>query len=142
MQMQPYLFFEGRCEEAAKFYRNNLGAEVVSMMRFKDSPEPPAANSPTADPNKIMHMALRIGDTTLMASDGNCTGKPDFKGFSLAISAKTVAETERIFNSLAAGGQVRMPLTQTFFSPRFGMLADRFGLGWMILTEAAQPAAK
>lgn len=142
MQIQPYLFFDGRCEEAAEFYRQTVGAEVVFMMRFKDSPQPPPADSPAPDPNKIMHMSLRIGETTLMASDGNCTGKPEFNGFSLAVSVKTVTDAERIFNSLAAGGRVQMPLTQTFFAQRFGMLADKFGLGWMIMTEAAQPAAQ
>lgn len=141
MQVEPYLFFDGHCEEAAEFYRQTVGAEIVFMMRFKDSPQPPPADSPAPDPDKVMHMSLRIGETTIMASDGNCTGKPNFNGFSLAISVKTVAEAERIFNSLAAGGQVQMPLTQTFFAQRFGMLADKFGLGWMILAEAAQPAA-
>ena len=135
MQVQPYLFFNGRCEEAAAFYQKALGAEVLSSMRFKDSPEPPPPGAvPAGSENKIMHMSLRIGDTTVMASDGNATGGPNFQGFSLSLDATDAAHAQRLFDALADGGQVRMPLGKTFFSPCFGMVADRFGVGWMIIT--------
>jgi PhnB protein len=133
MQVQPYLFFDGRCEEAAEFYRRVLGAEVTSLMRFKDSPAPPQPGMvPPGSENKVMHMSFRIGETTILASDGDCHGKPSFQGFSLSLAPSTDAEAERLFAALADGGQVQMPLTKTFFSSRFGMLADRFGVAWMI----------
>jgi PhnB protein len=130
MQVQPYLFFEGRCEEAVEFYRRALGAEVEMLMRFKDSPEPTMA--PPGAGDKVMHMSLRIGETTVLASDGRCQGQPGFQGFSLSLTVPNEAEAERLFAALADGGQVQMPLTKTFFSPRFGMVADRFGVSWMI----------
>jgi len=131
MQIQPYLSFEGRCEEAAEFYRKALAAEVTVLMRFKESPDPGMCSPGSLD--KVMHMSFRIGDTTLLASDGRCTGQPNFQGISLSLTAPSDAEAERLFASLADGGQVRMPLTKTFFSSRFGMLADRFGVPWMIV---------
>jgi PhnB protein len=136
MQVQPYLFFDGRCEEAIEFYRKVLGAEVSMMMRWKDSPEPcPEGMIPPGSENKVMHAALRIGDTVVMASDGRCQGQPKFQGFALSIAASTEAEADRLFGALADGGQVQMPLGKTFFSPRFGMVADRFGVSWMIIVE-------
>src|SRR6058998_1696709 len=130
MQIQPYLYFDGRCEEAVEFYHRTLGAEVTMLMRFKDSPDrtmvPPGAE------DKVMHMSFRIGDTTVLASDGRCLGQPSFQGFALALTVPSDSEAERLFASLAEGGQVQMPLAQTFFSSRFGMVADRFGVGWMI----------
>ena len=131
--VQPYIFFEGRCEEAIEFYRSALGAEVEFLMRFKDSPEPPkpGACAPGSE-NKIMHASVRIGDTTLMASDGRCGGHPGFQGFSLSLTVPGEADADRLFAALSKGGQVQMPLTKTFFSPRFGMVADRFGVSWMI----------
>lgn len=118
MYLQSYLFFDGRCEEAIEFYRKALGAKVEMLMRFKESPEPPPpGHMPEGSENKVMHSSLRIGDTVVMASDGRCAGKPSFQGFSL---------------SLADGGQVQMPLEKTFWSPRFGMVADRFGVSWMV----------
>jgi PhnB protein len=136
MNVQPYLFFDGRCEEAIEFYRKTLGAEVAMLMRFKDSPEPPPPGMvPPGSENKIMHASLRIGDTTLMASDGDCHGKPSFDGFSLTVNAADEAQAKRLFAALGDGGQVRMPLTKTFFSPSFGMLADRFGVGWMVIVD-------
>ncbi|MGI8568574.1 MAG: VOC family protein [Methylocella sp.] len=131
MQVQPYLFFDGRCEEAVEFYRKALGAEVTVPMRFKECPDSQMCQ-PGAE-EKVMHMSFRMGDTTLLASDGECTGKPNFQGFSLSLTAADDAEAERLFASLADGGQVRMPLTKTFFSSRFGMVADRFGVPWMIV---------
>jgi PhnB protein len=138
MQVQPYLFLAGRCEEAIEFYRRALGAEVTMLMRFKDSPEPqqPGMVPPGSD-NKVMHASFRVGETTLFASDGRCLGKPSFQGFSLSLTAANEAEAERRFAALADGGQVQMPLAKTFFSPRFGMVADRFGVSWMIIVMAA-----
>jgi len=137
MQVQPYLFFEGRCEEAIEFYRRALGAEVTMLMRYKESPEPPKPGMvPPGSEDKVLHASLRIGDTTVFASDGRCQGRPSFQGFSLSLTATDDAEAERLFASLAEGGQVQMPLAKTFFSSRFGMVADRFGVLWMILVES------
>jgi PhnB protein len=134
MQIQPYLFFDGRCEEAVEFYRKALGAKVEMLMRYKDSPDPPPPGMvPPGSENKVMHSSLRIGNAVLMASDGHCQGKPSFQGFSLSLDASSEAEADRLFNALADGGQVRMPLGKTFFSPRFGMVADRFGVAWMVI---------
>ncbi len=134
MQVQPYLFFDGRCEEAIEFYRSALGAEVTTLMRFKDSPEPHEPGTvPPGSENKVMHASFRIGDTTVMASDGRCLGQPSFQGFALSLPAPDDAGAERLFASLADGGQVQMSLAKTFFASRFGMVADRFGVSWMII---------
>jgi len=134
MQVQPYLFFDGRCEEAVEFYRSALGAEVTMLMRYKDSPDaPPPGMVPPGSENKVMHASLRIGDATVMASDGSCNGKPSFEGFSLSLTAADAAHADRLFAALADGGQVQMPLGKTFFSPRFGMVRDRFGVSWMVI---------
>lgn len=131
--IEPYLFFNGSCEEAVEFYRSALGAEVQMMIRFKDSPEPAQPGMvPPGFENKIMHASLRIGQTTVMASDGCSTDKPGFEGFSLSLSVPNESEADKAFNALANGGQVQMPLGKTFWSPRFGMVTDRFGIGWMI----------
>jgi PhnB protein len=134
MQVQPYLFFDGRCEEAAEFYRRALGAEVTMLMRFKEGPPQPEGQCtiPPGSGDKVMHMSLRIGETTVLASDGQCQGKPSFQGFALSLTVPTEAEAERRFAALGDGGQVQMPLAKTFFSPRFGMVADRFGVSWMV----------
>jgi len=137
MQVQPYLFFDGRCEQALDFYRKSLGAKVEFLTRYKDNPEP-KYNPPNSD-DKVMHACLRIGDTQVMASDGNCTGKPSFQGFSLTINAASPAEAEQRFNALAEGGQVQMPLNETFFAKSFGMVADRFGVSWMVLAGQKKP---
>lgn len=137
MQVQPYLFFNGRCEEAIEFYKKALGAELTMLMRFKDSPDaPPPGAVPPGSENKVMHATLRIGDTLVMASDGNCSGQAAFGGFSLSISVSDAGEAERLFNALADGGRVQMPLTKTFWSSGFGMLTDRFGVGWMVNAAA------
>jgi PhnB protein len=133
MQIQPYLFFEGRCEEAIEFYRKALGAEVQMLMHFKDSPDPD--HCPPGSANKVMHATLRIGDTIINASDGRCTDQPKFDGFSLSLDAPDAAAADRLFAALGDGGQVQMPLAKTFFSPRFGMLADRFGVSWMVIVR-------
>ena len=133
MQIQPYLFFNGRCEEAIEFYRKALGATVEMMMRFNESPDPmpPGMLAPGFE-NKVMHASLRIGGAVLMASDGMAAGATDFKGFSLSIDAPDAAGVDQKFNALAEGGTVTMPLGKTFWSPRFGMVTDRFGVGWMV----------
>ncbi len=131
--VQPYLFFNGSCEQAVEFYCTALGAEVEMRMRYKESPEPPKPGTlPPGFENKIMHTSFRIGETTLMASDGCSPDEARFEGFSLSLSVPDDAEADRVFAALAEGGQVRMPLMKTFWSPRFGMVADRFGVGWMI----------
>ena len=133
MLVQPYLLFEGRCEEALEFYRKAVGAEVKMLMRFKDSPEPPQPGCAPGAADKVMHACFQIGDTQIMASDGECSGKPRFQGFSLSLAVKDEPEADAVFAALGDGGQVTMPLTKTFFAPKFGMLTDRFGMGWMVM---------
>lgn len=134
MKIQPYLSFEGLCEEAFEFYKSALGAEEVLLMRFKDNPEPPETSmvSPGSE-NKIMHMEFRIGETSILASDGRCTGQTGFQGITLTLTVADEAEADRTFASLVDGGQVLMPLAKTFFSPKFGIVADRFGVSWMVI---------
>ncbi|HUB13036.1 MAG TPA: VOC family protein [Acetobacteraceae bacterium] len=130
MEIQPYLFLEGRCEEAIAFYRQALGAKPAMMMRFKDCPD--QTMIPPGGGDKIMHARLDIGDTTLLLSDGRCQGAQNFQGFALSITAPDAPSAERLFHALSEGGEVRMPIAKTFFSPAFGMLADRFGVAWMV----------
>jgi PhnB protein len=133
MQIQPYLFFDGRAEEAIEFYRKALGAQVQMLMRYRDSPE----KGPTTPPgDKVMHSSLRIGDAEIMASDGHCQGKPNFQGFSLSLSARDDAEARRWFEALGDGGKVQQPLIKTFFASSFGMVADRFGVSWMVVVPS------
>jgi PhnB protein len=131
--VQPYLFFGGRCEEALEFYRNALGAKVEMLSRFKDAPEPGMAQTGMED--KVMHASFRIGETMLMASDGSCDGEPRFDGFSLSSVVADEEKAESAFNALADGGKVTMPLEKTFWAPKFGMLEDRFGVGWMVSVQ-------
>jgi len=134
MLVQSYLFFNGRCEEALEFYKKTLGAKVEMLMRFKESPEPPAPGClPEGSDNKVMHSAFKVGDTLVMASDGMATGGPEFKGFSLSVTVANEREADRVFAALGDGGQVQMPLAKTFFSPKFGMVADKFGVSWMVI---------
>lgn len=136
-QVQPYLFFDGKCEEALDFYKSALGARVEMMMRFKDNPDPqPGMCAPGAE-NKVMHAAFHIGDTLVMASDGMAGGKPEFKGFSLSVNAPNEKEADKLFGALGKGGKVTMPMSKTFFSPRFGMVTDKFGVGWMVIVPQA-----
>jgi PhnB protein len=143
MQVQPYLFFEGRCEEAITFYREHLGAQVVMMMRYSENPEANKSETasgcgiPPGSENKIMHSAFTIGDSLLMGSDGMCSGKPEFKGVSLSLSADDEQQAEKYFNALSNGGQVQMPMQPTFFAKRFGMVSDKFGVTWMVLGGVA-----
>lgn len=137
IHVEPYLLFEGRCEEAVEFYRRVLGAEVTMLLRFKDSPEPPPPGMlPPGSENKVMHTSFRLGETTVMASDGRCGGQPSFQGVALSLTVANEAEADRVFAALADGGQVQMPLAKTFCSARFGMVADRFGVSWMITVAA------
>ena len=130
MNVEPYLFFEGRTEEALDFYKQKLGAKVEAMMRYKDNPDP--QYNPPNSANKVMHALFRIGDTKVMASDGNCAGKPSFQGFALTINAANPAEAKQRFDALADGGQVQMPLNETFF-------AKSFGMSWMVIAGPKNP---
>ena len=138
-KVEPYLFFGGRCAEALEFYRSAIGAEIIMSMRFSDSPEPmpPGVLQPGFE-DKVMHSSFRVGDTELMASDG-CDDKSTFSGFSLSLTVPTEAEADRAFEALADGGQVTMPLGKTFWSPRYGMLVDRFGVTWMVYVPGEPP---
>jgi PhnB protein len=131
MQVQPYLNFDGRCEEAIEFYKRAIGAKVDMLMRFKESPDQSMV-TPGSE-NKVMHAAFHVGDSVIMASDGRCTGAPGFKGISLSLQPANEAEAQKLFAALGEGGQVHMPLTKTFFSPSFGMVADRLGMSWMVV---------
>jgi PhnB protein len=131
MNIQPYMSFEGRCDEAIEFYKKAIGAKVEMLMRFKECPDQSMASPGSAD--KVMHAALRAGDATLLMSDGRCGGSPNFSGISLALYVANEAEADRTFSALAEGGKVNMPLAKTFFSPKFGMVSDKFGVGWMVL---------
>ena len=133
MQVQPYLSFEGRCDEAIEFYKKAIGAKVDMVMCFKDAPDQSMVSPGNAD--KVMHAAIHAGDTQLLMSDGRCTGGPNFSGISLALSAGSDADAEQMFNALADGGKVNMPMAKTFFSSRFGMCNDKFGVGWMVLVS-------
>jgi PhnB protein len=137
MNVQAYLMFNGRTEEAIEFYRKAVGAEVNMLMRFKEAPEqPPPGMIPEGWGDKVMHSSFKVGDAELMASDGCQAGGAAFSGISLALTVKTEEEAERAFNALSEGGQVTMPLAKTFFSPRFGTLTDRFGVSWMVIVPA------
>jgi PhnB protein len=136
MQVQSYLFFDGRCDEALGFYKKTLGATVDMLMRFKEAPDQSMVSPDSRE--KVMHCAFHVGDTQVLASDGRCMGKPTFQGFGLALTVKNDAEAEQLFGALGDGGQVQMPMSETFFATRFGMVADKFGVGWMII--APKPA--
>jgi PhnB protein len=133
MHVQSYLFFDGRCDEAIEFYKKTLGAKVEMLTRFKDGPDQSMCKP--GDETKVMHASITIGETRVMASDGRNTGNPEFKGFALSVNAKDEADADRLFNGLSAGGNVMMPLGKTFFSPRFGMTTDKFGVNWMVIVE-------
>ncbi|MFM2276026.1 MAG: hypothetical protein RL211_1898 [Pseudomonadota bacterium] len=137
MKVEPYLFFNGRCEEAIAFYQEALGAEVTIQMRMSESPEPYQPGMlPPGFEQKIMHASLRIGQTNVMMSDGNSNMQPSFQGFSLSITATDVIQAGRFYNALCQDGRVLMPLGKTFWSPCFGMVTDRFGVGWMIAVSS------
>ena len=131
MRIDPYLFFEGSCETALAFYGRHLGADVTAMMRFGEAPEPP----PGVPADKIMHASFTVGDTRVLASDGHCSGQPALNGFALTLTAPDVATADRLYGLLGEGGLIRMPITETFFSPRFGIVVDKFGVTWMVMVE-------
>ena len=133
MYIQPYLFFDGRCQEALDYYVSALGAKVEMAMKFKDSPEPPDQKMAQVSGDNIMHASFRIGDTVVMASDGFGKGKPVFQGVSLSLAVNSVADADRYFSALAKGGTIQQPLTKTFFAPSFGMVTDKFGVPWMVI---------
>jgi len=136
MNVQPYLFFDGKCEEALEFYKSAIGAKVDMMMRYSEAPEkPPEGAMPPGSDKKVMHAAFKVGDTQIMASDGHCAGKPSFQGFGLTLNAANDAEADKLFNAVGKGGQVMQPLTKTFFASRFGMVTDKFGVMWMVIAE-------
>lgn len=133
--VQPYLFFGGRCEEAIEFYRTSIGAEVDMVMLYRECPEPiPPDRLPPGFEDKVMHASFRVGGSTIMASDG-CAAGAAFAGFFLSLTLPTVDDTNRAFAALSTGGQVVMPLAKTFYSPQFGMVTDKFGVGWMVMAE-------
>ena len=133
MNVQPYLSFEGRAQEAIDFYKSALGATVDAVMHFKDAPPEMQSQMSPGSKDKIMHSAFHIGDTQVMATDGQCSGKASFSGITLTLNAASNGEAEKLFNALAQGGKVNMPMSETFFAHRFGMVADKFGVGWMVL---------
>ncbi len=138
MKVSPYLCFEGRCEEAIEFYKAAVGAEVTMMMRFSQMPKAECLGGEPTKPgtqNKIMHAELKIGDSIVFVSDGRVTEKPIFHGISLSVAASSPARAEKVFNGLSNGGQVQMPLGKTFFAASFGMVQDKFGVGWMVIAE-------
>ena len=133
MYIQPYLFFDGRCQEALDYYVSALGAKVEMAMKFKDSPAPPDQKMAPVSGDNIMHASFRIGDSVIMASDGFGKGKPVFQGVSLSLTVNSVADADRYFSALAKGGTIQQPLTKTFFAPSFGMVTDKFGVPWMVI---------
>lgn len=131
MKVQPYLFFDGRCEEALEFYKKAIGAQVGMMMRFGESPDGHGPEGVSGD--KVMHASFFVGNTLIMASDGWAKGQPKFEGFCLSLSAKDEADSQKLFSALSDGGEVTQPLAKTFFSPSFGMVKDKFGVHWMVM---------
>ena len=137
MTIEPYLFFDGRAQEAIDFYKSELGAKVVAVMRYKDNPEP--QHNPPGSDDKVMHSLLRFGEAGVMISDGNCGGRPAFQGFALTLQASDEADAKRKFSALSLGGRVEMPLGETFFARSFGMVADKFGVSWMVIAGPKEP---
>ncbi len=136
MKVQPYLFFDGKCEEALEFYKRALGAKVTALMRFSEGPD--QAMVKPENKNKVMHSEFQVGEAVIMASDGYCNGAPSFQGFSLTITVPNDAEAKRVFDTISAGGEVKMPLEKTFFASSFGMAEDKYGVGWMVITDGPQ----
>ena len=132
MNVQPYLFFDGRCQEALDFYTKAVGAQITMKMLFKEAPIP-AEHRPPGSDNKVMHCTFKIGDTTLMGSDGDCKGQMKSDGFALSITVDNDADADRKFKALGEGGMVTMPMNETFFAKKFGMVKDKFGIHWMVI---------
>ena len=135
MQVQSYLFFDGRCEEALEFYKKAVGAKVEMLMHFKDMPADQKSMMPPGSEGKVMHACIKVGDSSILLSDGNCEGKPTFAGVTLTINATSDSEADKLFAALGQGGQVQMPIAETFFATRFGMVADKFGMSWMVINS-------
>jgi PhnB protein len=135
MLVQPYLNFDGRCEEALTFYRTALGAEVQMLSRFKDAPQCDPGMTPPGSENKVMHASFRIGESIVMASDCHCSAQTKFDGFSLSLTLPNEDAAEKAFAALSEGGQVKMPLGKTFFAKSFGVVVDRFGVSWMLIVH-------
>lgn len=134
MQLNPYLFFNGNCEEAFTFYARVLGGRIIAMLPHEGTPA--SSNVPAEWRQKIIHARLQVGEMLLMASDAPPGHQePEMKGFSVNFGVKEPAEADRVFNALAEGGTVRMPIQETFWAHRFGMLVDRFGVPWMVNCE-------
>lgn len=139
--IQPYLFFEGRTDEALAFYAQALGAKVEAVLRYKDGPQPAQCPDGTVPPgDKVMHSEFKVGDSVVMASDGMCSGKPQFMGFSLSYPARDPADARQRFDALSFGGHVHMPLSETFFAKAFGMVTDKFGVAWMVIAGMKEAA--
>jgi PhnB protein len=141
MHIQPYLYFDGRCDDAINFYREALGAEVLMLMRFGEAPEGEGCTGPVPPADKVMHACLQIGNSQVLVSDGFAAGNPEFKGVSLSLNADDDAHARVLFDALAQGGQVQMALAESFFATSFGMLTDRFGVGWIIVVSKPMPGA-
>jgi PhnB protein len=135
MTVSPYLFFNGRCQEAIDFYKRALGAEVSTLMRFRDAPPEAQRSMQPENADKVMHADLKIAGATVLMSDGRGSGTLAFEGFALCVEPRSRDEAERLFTAISDGGEVRMPMAETFFSPGFGMAADRFGVGWIVVTQ-------
>jgi PhnB protein len=139
MQVTPYLYFNGRCEEALSFYQQTIGARVECQMRFSDCPGELDPNMvPPGTEHRIMHAAFKLGETTIFAADGCASAEMKPAGFGLSLQTPDVAEAEQLFNALAWEGEVRMAMTKTFFSPSFGIVVDKFGVNWLIYVPQAQ----
>jgi PhnB protein len=133
MKVQPYVFFDGKCEEALEFYKGAVGAKVNALMRFGEAPD--QSQIKPESKNKVMHSAFQIGETEILASDGYCLGAPAFQGFALTIHAADNREAMRLFTAIAEGGKIQMPLEKTFFAAGFGIAVDKFGVSWMVISE-------
>jgi PhnB protein len=136
MQLNPYLFFNGNCADAFKFYEKCLGGKIVTMMTHEGTPA--AEQVPANWREKIIHARLTVGDQVLMGSDAPPDRYAPMKGFGVSFAVDSPADAERIFKALSEKGAVGMPMQQTFFAVRFGMVLDQFGTPWMITCEAAQ----
>ena len=135
MKVQPYVFFDGKCDEALQFYQRALGAKVNALMRFSEAPD--QSQIKPESKNKVMHSAFQIGETEILASDGYCLGAPAFQGFALTINAANSAEALKLFTGIAEGGKIQMPLEKTFFAASFGIAVDKFGVSWMVIADKA-----
>ena len=138
MKLHTYLNFGGNCEEAFRFYEKNLGGKIEMMMRYADQPDP--KNVPPGTEKYVLYLNMTIGETQLMGSDVPPERFQPMRSVYLSLAVDSSEEAERIFKLLGEGGEVFMPMEETFFAYRFGMLRDRFGTSWMILHQRPMPA--